>query len=96
VAFARFLGLPENQDLLLETGTSVSASVIANMEETPLLRGFQEQAKLASVVDENSKFAEMESLGNKLYEDVLLNDVDVETAVLEFETAVQDLADSQP
>ncbi|MDX1416892.1 MAG: extracellular solute-binding protein, partial [Candidatus Promineifilaceae bacterium] len=83
VAFARFLGLPENQDLLLETGSSVSASVIANMEETPLLRGFQEQAKLASVVDENSKFAEMESLGNKLYEDVLLNDVDVETAVLE-------------
>ncbi|MCA9951735.1 MAG: extracellular solute-binding protein [Anaerolineales bacterium] len=96
VAFIRYLSLPESQAIWLDTGTHVSASVVANMEDLPLLRGFQEEAKLASVVDENSKFAAMEALGDTLYADVLLNGVDVETAVIEFETAVQALSKTQP
>jgi len=96
VAFSRYLSLPESQAILLGTGTHISASVVANMDDLPLLRGFQEEAKLATVVDENSNFAAMEALGDVMYEDVLLDGVDPQTAVQAFETAVANHSENHP
>jgi len=95
VAFARYLILPESQALFLITGDHVPAIVNIDLEEDPLLNGFHEQAKLAAVVDENSNFAAMEALGDELYEEVLLDGLDPAEAVQNFETAVQDIRNSQ-
>lgn len=96
LAFSRFLSLPESQAVLLDSGSFVSANVIFNTDESPLLRGFQEAAKLAVEVDENSSFAAMEKLGDIMYEDVLIDGVDPQTAAAEFEAAVEQLAEDQP
>ncbi|MFN2172219.1 MAG: hypothetical protein ACK2T4_11715 [Candidatus Promineifilaceae bacterium] len=80
---------------LIDSGSYISANVAANMNEQPLQRGFQEAAKLATVVDENSRFAAMEQVGDQMYEDVLIHGIDPVTAVKSFQTAVKELPDNQ-
>lgn len=95
VAFARYLNLPENQALFLDTGNHIPAIVNIDLEDHPLINGFHRQAKLASVVDENSNFAAMEELGDEMYEEVLLEGLDPAEAFQDFVIAVQDISNSE-
>lgn len=71
VAFAHYLSLPESQTLLSQTGTRVSANVMVNLGDFPLLNGFREQSRTSEIAIENQTFADMEALADEAYRAVL-------------------------
>lgn len=88
LAFSQFVGLPESQQRLLETGAHVPASVTVDLAEYPNIEGFRNQAKVATLAVENRNFVVLEELGNQLYRDVLENGADPVEAVDAFVEAV--------
>jgi arabinogalactan oligomer/maltooligosaccharide transport system substrate-binding protein len=88
VAFGQYLNLPESQRAFLETGNHVTASVTLDLTEYPQIDAFREQAKSSALVVENTKFAQMEALGDELYRQVLIEGADPATAVQQFRQAV--------
>ncbi len=95
VAFARFINLPGSQTLLLRQTGHVPATVNVSLDDFPHQEGFREQAKVASIVTENTIFARIEELGDELYEAVLIDGQDSGTAVAEFLNRVEELADER-
>ena len=71
IAFAQYLSQVESQSLFSDTGTRVSANVMVDLSDYPLLNGFREQARVGQIAVENATFAEMEALGNEAYRRVL-------------------------
>lgn len=88
IAFGQFINLPESQQRFLETGSHVTASVTVDLSNYPNIGAFREQARVASLVVENSKFATLEQYGDKLYEAVLIDDSAPADAVHSFVEAV--------
>jgi ABC-type glycerol-3-phosphate transport system substrate-binding protein len=88
LAFSRFANLPENQQRLTETGAHVTASVNVNLDDYPELDGFRRQAKVATILAENSNFVILEQLGDQLYRAVLEGGADPVEAVEAFVEAV--------
>ncbi|MBX3052427.1 MAG: extracellular solute-binding protein [Caldilineaceae bacterium] len=84
LAFGRFLTSTANQTILLNTGVHVSALVNIALGDYPLLNGFREQAKAATVVTENARFATIEREADILYRDVLLEGMAIDEAMAAF------------
>lgn len=90
LAFSRFVNLPENQQRFLQTGAHVTASVHVDLDEHPEIDSFRRQAKVATILAENSNFVILERLGNQLYRDVLEGGADPIEAVKAFVEAVHE------
>ena len=88
IAFGQFLSSPSSQQRLLESGSHVTSNVTVDLAEYPNLASFREQAKVAELVVETSKFLVLEKLGDELYRTVLLEGADPEEAVSAFVEAV--------
>jgi arabinogalactan oligomer/maltooligosaccharide transport system substrate-binding protein len=91
VAFGRYLADPESQQLLLDTGSHVSAVVNVDLSDFPHLYGFREQAKVSAVVTATPGFAALEKRGDELFEDVLVRGLSPAEAVAEFREAIQEI-----
>ncbi len=90
LAFSRFVNLPENQQRFLQTGAHVPASITVDLTDYPELESFRRQAKVATIVPENSNFVILEQLGDQLYRDVLEGGADPAEAVKAFVEAVHE------
>lgn len=71
IAFARYLSRVDSQTLFSATGARVSANVMVDLADYPLLNGFREQAVVSEIAVENTTFAEMEALADETYRSVL-------------------------
>lgn len=89
LAFSYFINLPENQERFLTTESHVTASVTIDLTGHPNLDSFREQAKSAANVVENSNHVILETFGDQLYHDVLIEGADPTIAVPLFVEAVE-------
>jgi maltose-binding protein MalE len=96
LAFAQFLNLNESQQRLLDTQHHVSASVTVDLSEFPNLTGFREQARLATMMSEDTAFRRMEALGDDLYRAVLIDGAESAAAVARFVEAVSIVNQAEP
>lgn len=90
IAFARYLSQVDSQTLFAATGTRVSANVMVDLTDYPLLNGFREQARVSEIAVENATFAEMEALANETYRRVLEDGENPITATTELVSAVHE------
>lgn len=88
IAFASYLSRVDSQALFSATGTRVSANVMVDLTDYPLLNGFREQARVSEIAVENATFAEMEALGDEAYRRVLEDGENPFTATSDMVTAM--------
>ena len=94
LAFARFLSSASNAEALAATGVHVPANVTASLAEAPLLATLSDQAQMADGIEQDSRWRQVFTLGDALYDSAVMGDADMQAAVAAFADAISRLPDS--